>query len=100
MKKVYLIQESSWTCEDYNECLVDSRFDKDESDKKLNKLRSELDNKRQRLLGLEVHLDNCLVEGECEKCDEYWELEGEMSLEDINGYIQKEIEVLEKGELI
>ena len=98
MKKVYLIYESSGSFEDYNECLVDSRFDKDESDKILNKLRSELENKRQRLLGLEVHLDNCLVEGECEKCNEYWELKSEMSPEDINGYIQREIEVLEKGE--
>lgn len=98
MKKVYLIYKSSGSHEDYNECLVDSRFDKDESDKKLNELISELENKRQRLLGLEVHLDNCLVEGGCKKCDEYWELDIEMSLEDINGYIQKEIEVLEKGE--
>ena len=105
MKKVYLIYESSGSFEDYNECLIHSTFDKDDSDNKLNKLRSELYNKRQRLLGLEVHLDNCLVEGECEKCDEYWELKSEMSPEDINvyiegvnGYIQKEIEVLEKGE--
>lgn len=95
MKKVYLIYECSGSWEDYNKYLVDSRFDKDESDDKLKSFNLELKNKKEILSELQGHMIDC-IEEECSKCDDCFELG--MEIDDINGYRQDEVEVLEKGE--
>lgn len=99
MKKAYLVFGISGEWEDYSEGLVDTRFDKCESDEILSKFRVELDNKRQELLGLEVHVENCLEDRDesCKKCDEFFDLQ--FKLYDINGYRQVDVNVCEEGEV-
>jgi len=93
--KVYLIEHSSGSYEDYRRDIVDAYVNKEEAVNRLSQLKQEFKLLRDEINSLQNHVFETEHDDyeECEICERYFDKSYE--IEEHNGYYLKELEVRE-----